>query len=392
MVLSCPLACLQGGAGVGKTHAVRAVCNVWEANGGTVLLTAIAGKAALRLSRATGRLARTLARTFGDLDRREAVEWDGDSQGVLFGDTVDKLAEITPNTLVVVDEAGMVDLGTMHGLLRRMPEGARLLMVGDERQLPPVGFGLIFHKLVRDEAITARLSHVHRQAQESDIPLVAADLRQRSVPVLAAFHGRRDGVSHVEAATRDQVAAATVEVALELGVLDGADVLIVTPTNRGSCGTAVLNRRLHDLHRERDGRVELRSSVGERFSVGDPVLFRRNDYSRNLFNGSWGRVVGVDVSARTMTCSFDDEEHELGAEDLLDVSLGYVMTCHRAQGSQARRVVVALPPSRLLDPSWVYTAVTRAERQVVVVGAKETLREALSAPWADESRQVGFNW
>ncbi len=152
-VLSSPFACLRGGGGVGKTTVVGTVCDLWERIGGDVVLGAVAGKAALRLSQGTGRLARTLFRLIRELDERAEID-----RRLLEGVEAEEvmrlrgrraaLAEVTPQSLVIVDESSMVDLPTAYGLLRRMPAGARLLLVGDERQLTPgrLRFGVPRHR------------------------------------------------------------------------------------------------------------------------------------------------------------------------------------------------------------------------------------------------------
>ena len=132
--------------------------------------------------------------------------------------------------------------------------------------------------------------------------------------------------------------------------------------------------------------------MGDLFSPGEPVLHVKNDYKRGLFNGSLATVRRIDRAQRSLIATFDGEEHVFVSEDLIDLSLGYALTCHRAQGSEADHVIVALPESRLLDAGWLYTAVTRARRSVVSVGQLETMREALKQPSAEEQRTVGRRW
>jgi exodeoxyribonuclease V alpha subunit len=390
-------AVIRGGAGTGKTFVTRTVCDVWERAGGKLLLAALAGKAALRLSRLTGRLARTVFRTLAELDEREAIEArlaageaDGSERGTL-ETKLRGLALLTPDTLVVCDEASMLDLPSVHGLLRRMPKGSRLLMVGDERQLPPVGFGLIFHLLVRDDAVTATLTTMHRQSSASSIPTVAGALRLRQMPDLPPLvELAAPGVTIAVASGREAIADRVV--ALRTSFSTDADVMVVTPVNNGPCGVAGLNHRLHDEYLRTRDLQELRGPLGDRFSPGEPLLHTVNNYQRALFNGSLGTVRRIDREQRSLIAVFDTEEHAFAAEDLVDLSLGYVLTCHRAQGSEADHVIVALPESRLLDPSWLYTAVTRARRSVVIVGQAETMRAALGRPFADEHRLVGLRW
>ncbi|MDH2310863.1 AAA family ATPase [Methylobacterium brachiatum] len=391
-VLASPVSCLRGGAGTGKTFVTRAICHVWEAGGGDVVLSALAGKAALRLSRATGRLARTLFRTMRELDERPRIK-------AALMDCVDRpgqlrlearlsaLAEITPRSLVIVDEASMVDLATMHGLLRRMPPGARLLLVGDERQLPPVGFGMVFHRLVADAGITTSLEVIHRQSDASGIPFAAAAVRERSMPAMKPYAGLADGVSLLAAKGAEAIEAGVLRAFQDLA---SEETLIVAPTRSGGVGVSGLNETLHELHLTANPGAEMVSPLGERFSVGEPVLHERNDYARNLYNGSLGMVTGV--GGGVLTTEFDGEEHRFDRDETIDLSLGYAMTCHRAQGSQACRVIIALTPSRPLDPSWLYTALTRAERQVVIVGDAKTMSDVLGMEWAAERRKVGLQW
>lgn len=395
--LSAGFAVIRGGAGTGKTFVMRTVCDLWERSGGKLALAALAGKAALRLSRSTGRLARTIFRTLKELDEREAIEAklaDGDADEAELTKLETKLrglALLTPDTLVVIDEASMVDLPSIFGLLRRMPVGSRLLLVGDERQLPPVGFGLLFHRVVADSSVTATLTTVHRQASASSIPAVAGALRRREVPDLLPFSDpAADGVSIAVASGREAIADRVVT--LRTAFSADADVMVVTPVNDTACGVAGLNRRLHDEHLRTRDLQELRGPVGDLFSPGEPVLHLTNNYQRGLFNGSLGTVRSIDRKERGMVAVFDGEEHSFAAEDLIDLALGYALTCHRAQGSEADHVIVALPESRLLDPSWIYTAVTRARRSVVIVGEEKTLRDALRRPFADEHRLVGLRW
>ena len=130
------------------------------------------------------------------------------------------------------------------------------------------------------------------------------------------------------------------------------------------------------------------------YCPGDPVVWLRNDYRLGLYNGLLGCVTSVDPERGGLVAHFDgcDEPHEIGAEQLIDLALAYAITCHRAQGSQAPAVIVPLYSTRVLDPSWLYTAVTRAERQVVLVGDRGAMEEALAHPWAARRRCVGSQW
>ncbi|AMB44056.1 AAA family ATPase [Methylobacterium sp. AMS5] len=397
-ILCLPVACLTGGGGTGKTYTCKVLCDAWERLGGEVLPCALAGKAALRLSRSTRRLARTLARTLGELDERDRLdrviddpEADEKTRSAASRKR-ETLARIATSTLVLIDEASMVDLPTVHAIVRRMPDGARLLLVGDPAQLPPVGFGLVFHRLVADDGITSHLTHVHRQAAETGIPVAAAQVRSRCMPIFERYAGVQDGVSFV--AVEGAAFPGTVErVALELGILEGGSI-IVTATNDGEAGVKSLNEMLHDRHAERTGNEPMRGVLGRFFSAGAPVIFGRNDYRLGLFNGMLGRVTRTFPDDRALEVIFEGESdcRRLTEEHLVDLDLAYAVTCHKCQGSSAPRVVVPIYQSRVLDPSWLYTALTRGERQVVFVGESKVFRDSLALPFAAERRQVGLRW
>ena len=393
-----PLACLQGGAGVGKTTTTQAIADLWASLGGRLVLCCIAGKAALRLSRSTHRLAVTLARLLHQLDERERIEKSltdaslDDNARRDAEQRLSELAELTPTTLIVIDEASMVDLATAHALVRRMPDGARLLFVGDEAQLPPVGFGLVYHALVTDTHITARLMIVHRQTEASGIPAVAWAVREGNVPLLPPYAGSAEGVSFLQCSSQELQEKVRI-VWKELGGHE-TNPLIVTPTYAGNAGLDKLNKLLQQAHAEDSDLPTIKGCLGHWYCAGDPVVWLRNDYGRSLFNGLLGRVQDVDPETRSVRVLFDgfDEPHEIATEQLIDLALAYAITCHRAQGSQARAVIIPLCSSRMMDPTWLYTAITRAERQVVLVGDREVLIDALSRPWAVQQRQVGITW
>jgi exodeoxyribonuclease V alpha subunit len=338
-------------------------------------LAAVAGKAALRLSRATGRLATTVFR----LLRSCEVEDE------------EKRIRIDGRTLVVVDEASMLDLPSAAALVNQFEDGARLLLVGDEAQLPPVGFGLVYHKLIGDPRITSRLMTVHRQAEATGIPSVSAAIRVGTAPTLPSFKGEAQGVTLL-ACENDEIGDRIAEIYPALSAV--GETLVLSPLNDGTAGVRQLNKRLHDWYRQQADRPEMQGYLGEWFCVGDPVIFTRNDYSRSLWNGLVGRIEQLDFAERGAVVQFDGEPapHELSTADLFDLRRAYALTGHKAQGSQAPTVIVALPKCRLLDRSWLYTAVTRAEVGVVLVGTQAMLEAAVAVPGQAERRRVGFRW
>ncbi|HEY0835786.1 MAG TPA: AAA family ATPase [Azospirillum sp.] len=395
--LQAPLAVLSGGAGVGKTTTVRAIVALWEELGGRVELCALAGKAALRLSQSTSRLARTIHRLLAEMAKPE------DDAEAAPQSAAPDAPRLDARTLLIVDEASMVNLGQWHRLVQAMPPGCRLLMVGDVGQLPPIGFGLVFHRLAHMPDIAAELKTIHRQAEGSGIPAVSRAIRDGIVPALPPFEGKADGVFLLPC-PRHEIPARIEEVVADLGGFGTGHALqVVAPVNDGDAGVDGLNARFHDVHRRVHGidvfatfgdearAQEVRGHLGQFFAIGEPVIHQRNDYQRALFNGSLGHVEGIDPARRTVRAAFDGEVIEFGPDALLDIALAYCLTCHRLQGSQSERIVVALyDHERVMDVSWIYTAITRAERQVVLVGAPETLAAAVGRSPAWTNRRVAF--
>ncbi|ENO78433.1 exodeoxyribonuclease V [Thauera sp. 63] len=351
-----------GGAGVGKTTVLGGLIRVLEAHRWSILQLALAGRAAKRMGEATGRPAMTIAK-------------------FLLGIRSGKL-ELAPRTVLVVDEASMLDLPTLYRILSQLPDGSRLLLVGDPAQLPPIGFGLTFHRLATSDAVPKQhLTQVHRQAASTGIPAVAAAIRNHQLPALAEFCGARPGVSAIRC-TRDEIVSALFELAR---VWAGDDWRVVGSVKNGAAGVNDLNTSFH--HRFSAGRARLN---GYSFAEGDPIVYLRNDYDRGLMNGSLGTVVEVHSEECVLVADFEGDRHILAVGDLADIDLAYAITCHKAQGSQFRRVAIPLVRSRLLDHSLIYTALTRGVEQVVLVGDMAALHAAIKSPPRASRREVGF--
>jgi len=367
MALTEPVSLLIGGPGVGKTSVLRAVHHVAKAYGRTVYQAALAGRAAQRMRQATGRDAFTIAGLLSRIERQEIA--------------------LDDEPLIVIDEASMCDLATIYRLLRKCPPGVRLLLVGDPGQLPPIGFGLVFHVLaeVGGPGAVPRtvLSVPRRQTSASGIPRVCEEIRAGTVPRLDAPRWpSSDGVSFVEAAP-ENVVDAIIDVFAHLG--PDREAQIVGSVKQRAGGITEINRRLQSLRAVGRG-----AQLNGRFFAGDPVLVTKNDWDIGVMNGDLG-IALANEEAGALRVRFDDGEKVLPAGMLeADVELAYAVTCHKAQGSQFPTVIVPVTPSQILDRALLLTAVSRAQQQVVLVGDPAIFAAAIARQPVSLAREVGL--
>lgn len=332
------LCVVTGGPGTGKTTTLRALLGAFDAAGLTTVLCAPTGKAASRMTASTGREATTLHRLLG---------YDGEAfeAGVLQADAI------------VIDEASMTGTELFGMLMRGVPTGARVVLVGDEDQLPPVDPGHPLAALVRSVP-TCRLKQTHRQVSGSPILTLAGQLISGEPP-------------H-ETGVRFEACGQTRELVnlVESLVNTGGPPMVLTAGKAGSLGTVALNTALQEA---------LNPGTG-RFRAGDPVTVTRNDHTTGLMNGMTGRVTSI--LKGQVHAEFDGTLHAFGADDLTRLALAYAVTIHRSQGSEWERVVVVLSEdhARLLNRNLAYTAVTRAKVEVVACGARGAWNRAAITP------------
>ena len=369
------LSLIVGGAGTGKTTVLKALYELLEElnPGVTIYQMASTGMAAQRMEQATGRESMTIAGFLTKIDS----------------------SQIPLGAVVVVDEASMVDVILMHRLLRHLPSGVRLILVGDPSQLPPIGPGLVLHALVGLASIPqTTLKVVKRQSSASGIPQVAAAIRDHQIPTWAPYLGKPDvGVSFLPCSLLEL--DKTVERVYEQIGGSGEDysfeILCTTKANQG--GVDHLNTILHSRYREAAEQVSCFSAefgiVGATtltrlpIKVGDLVMFTKNDYELGLRNGSLGIITqAFPVSSNDDPCcaaDFDGIEYELNTTHVQALTHAYAITVHKSQGSQFKRVVVPIRDSRMLDQALIYTAVTRGVEQVVLVGDEKAAVRVIQA-------------
>ena len=375
LTLTQRVAVLTGGPGCGKSYTVRAIVALARAKRAKILLAAPTGRAAKRLSELAGLEAATLHRL---LQLRPGGDAAFDRDRPLDAD------------LVVVDEVSMLDVLLANKLVKAIPPGAHLLVVGDVDQLPSVGAGEVLRDLLAAERLPrVRLTRVFRQAQQSGVVTNAHRINAGQHPVT---HGLADFFLFPED-DPDQVAELVVEIVASrlprrFGLDPARDVQVLCPMHRGPAGASVLNERLQAaLTPAREGLAERRFG-GRVYRVGDKVMQLRNNYDKGtagVFNGSVGVVTALSLEDQELRVLLDeDEEVAYGFDELDELTHAYAVSIHRSQGSEYPCVVIPVTTSAwlMLQRNLLYTAVTRAKRMVVLVGSRRALAKAVRTPGA----------
>jgi exodeoxyribonuclease V alpha subunit len=369
------VAVLTGGPGCGKSYTVRAIVALARAKRAKIVLAAPTGRAAKRLSELAGLEAATLHRL---LQLRPGGDAAFDRDRPLDAD------------LVVVDEASMLDVLLANKLVKAIPPGAHLLLVGDVDQLPSVGAGEVLRDLLAAEPLPrVRLTHVFRQAQQSGVVTNAHRINAGQPPITRGL----DDFFLFPEDDSEQVADLVVDIVANrlprrFGLDATRDVQVLCPMHRGPAGAGALNERLQAaLTPGREGLAERRFG-GRVYRVGDKVMQIRNNYDKGavgVFNGSVGVVTALSLEDSELRVLLDeDEEVAYGFDELDELTHAYAVSIHRSQGSEYPCVVVPLTMSAwmMLQRNLLYTAVTRAKRIVVLVGSKRALAKAVRTPGA----------
>ncbi len=357
---------LTGGPGTGKTVTVKAILANLARQGGKILLGAPTGRAAKRLAEASGREASTLHRLL------EATGGDG---APLFGRNERNPLDAD---VVIIDEASMIDITLMHFFLRAVPEGCRVVLVGDVDQLPAVGPGSVLKDIIRSATVpVVRLTEVFRQAGESIIVVNAHRINRGQVP---DCHTSGDFQLR-EIAADDAVAEAIVKLcAHELpaaGYNPLTDLQVLSPMHRQSCGVENLNRLLQTALNPGPGPA-INGGAGQHLRAGDKVMQIRNNYQKGVFNGDIGFIAGIDDQLAIVRYPDGDVVYDRGELD--ELVLAYAMSVHKSQGSEYPVVIMPLTAGHyiMLQRNLLYTAVTRAKQKVILVGSRAALNTALA--------------
>jgi len=362
-----PVTVITGGPGVGKTTLVNAILRVLAAKGTRIKLCAPTGRAAKRLTETTGMAATTIHRLLG-----------ADPATGGFQRTAESPLELD---LLVVDEASMIDVPLMHALLRVVPDGAGLLVVGDVDQLPSVGPGQVLADMIAAGTVpVVRLTEVFRQAAQSRIVTAAHRVNAGKVPDLRPPSDTSDfyfvGAEDPETAVARVLEIVARRIPRRFGYDPVRDVQVLCPMNRGGLGARALNAELQQtLNPDAAPRVARFGSV---HAPGDKVMQIENDYDKEVYNGDVGFVAAVDPDQGEVTARFDGEPVVYGLGELDALVTAYAATIHKSQGSEYPVVVIPMTTQHypMLQRNLLYTGLTRGKRLVVLVGQAKAVAMA----------------
>lgn len=355
---------LTGGPGTGKTTTTQGIISAWKTAGLSILLAAPTGRAAKRMSEATGMEAKTIHRLLG-FKPTEGYKFN--EENPLDGDAL------------IVDECSMIDIILMYSLLKAIPLTMRLVLVGDIDQLPSVGAGNVLRDIIESEAIpVTRLTRIFRQAQSSRIVMNAHAINQGYFPNIQ--NGKDTDFFFIRAEEpQDAVPQIVNLVKNRLPKAYGrpvSDVQVLTPMRRSYCGSDNLNIELQKALNPMG--VSL-SFGGTLYRSGDRVMQIRNNYDKDVYNGDIGTISDVDLEENELLVSFGDKVVTYEKSELDELVLAYATTIHKSQGSEYPIVVIPVFYSffTLLQRNLIYTAITRAKKICVLIGQMKALGYAV---------------
>lgn len=370
---------LTGGPGTGKTTVVKAMLSIFESLGQKTVLCAPTGRAAKRMSSATGAEAKTVHRML------EMERADGEEPRFM-------RTERAPldESVVIVDEASMIDLYLFEALLRAMRRGARLILIGDASQLPSVGAGNVLADLIRSERIpTVCLSEIFRQSEKSLIVTNAHKINEGQMPILTATQGdfffvRRENEKDIAPAISELIFRRLPRT-YGAGIRDR--IQVITPSRKGSGGVEILNQTLRESMNPKTAMKKERMHHGVLFREGDRVMQTANNYEieweknglagTGIFNGDIGVIERILPTEEKMIIRFDDRVADYPFDIMEQLDLAYAITVHKSQGSEYSVVILPVYPCApmLMTRNLLYTAITRARTMVILVGCVSVVEQ-----------------
>jgi len=376
--LSEGLLVLTGGPGTGKTTTLNAIIKILQSRGKRVLLAAPTGRAAQRMSELTGDEAKTLHRLLG-------VNWDKNDNPVFQKNEQNQLK----CDALIIDEVSMVDSFIFASVMRALPLGCRLILVGDSDQLPSVGPGNVLGDLTDSGLLpVVRLNEIFRQAQQSLIVTNAHKIVSGQMPVLNRadkdfFFMPRSAKAEVSAVICD---LCQTRLPNAYGYSAFENIQVLSPSKKGDLGTVELNEKLQAcLNPPSDDKTET-TIGGKTFREGDKVMQTKNDYDilwtrengetgEGVFNGDIGIIEKIDRRNKIIRVHFDDKTANLSFESCKELELSYAVTVHKSQGNEFDAVIIPMlsGPPQLYYRNLLYTAVTRAKQTLILIGTPRTV-------------------
>lgn len=404
---------ITGGPGTGKTTTINAIIRYFETEGMEILLAAPTGRAAKRMTEATGCEARTIHRMLelvpAGLPNDDSLNGSGKHPGA--GMHFDRNEENPLDAdVIIIDEMSMVDISLMHSLLRAVNVGTRLILVGDVDQLPSVGPGNVLRDIIESGCFNVvKLTHIFRQAAQSDIIVNAhkinagepVDLARRSKDFLFIRRDNPDAVISAAITLIQQKLPDYVHAQMN-------DIQVMTPMRKGALGVERLNQILQNYLNPPDKAKKEKEVNGTIYRVGDKVMQIKNNYQMEweirskygmptdkgagVFNGDMGIIREINEYAELITVEFDEGKMvEYSFKQLEELELAYAITIHKSQGSEYPAVIIPMysGPRMLMTRNLLYTAVTRARACVCLVGQPETFR-TMAANSLEQRRYSGL--
>lgn len=379
---------LTGGPGTGKTTTTLGIITAFADAGAKILLAAPTGRAAKRLSEATGREAKTIHRL---LEFKPPEGYQKNEEKPLEGD------------VLIVDECSMIDIMLMYNLLKAAPDSMTLILVGDIDQLPSVGAGNVLRDVIESGCVpVVRLKRIFRQAQKSQIIMNAHRINEGQMPDLS--NGRTSDFFFMEEEDPEKAVATITKLVKEnlsrYYRTPSSEIQVLTPMQRGVVGASNLNQALQEALNplSSEGRQESGGSggrglygyggfdsvpflrhAGMQFRQRDKVMQIRNNYDKEVFNGDIGIISFVDTQNRTLTVDFDGRNVSYDISELDELVLAYATTIHKSQGSEYPIVVMPVLMNHyvMLQRNLIYTGITRAKKILVIVGTRKALSYAV---------------
>lgn len=355
---------LTGGPGTGKTTTTKAIIAALQSAGMRILLAAPTGRAAKRMSEATGMEAKTIHRL---LEYNPQDGYKRNDENPLEGDAL------------IVDECSMIDIILMNNLTKALPTTMRLVLVGDIDQLPSVGAGNVLRDIIDSGVIpVVRLTRIFRQAQSSRIVMSAHAINRGCFPDIS--NGQHTDFFFMKQEEPEKVAETIVSLVRDrlpkAYRQPNANIQVLTPMQRGVVVAANLNVALQQALNHNTAALV---RGGYTFKEGDRVMQLRNNYDKDVYNGDLGYVRSVDMEERTLTVDFDGQMVEYEASELDELTLAYATTIHKSQGSEYPIVVMPVLMTHyvMLQRNLIYTGITRAKKICVLVGQTKALAYAI---------------